>query len=164
MEQLGHHDVGDAVVDLGAHEDDPLLQQPAVDVEAALAGGRPLDDVGNRVAAHRRPTFRSTPTGLTSVSVLTTRSTMPYAAASSALSQRSRSLSRVICSTLWPVCSACSSLTRRLTAWRLAAWTSTSAAVPWIPADGWCIMIRALGRRNACRECPRRGGTDPWRR
>ncbi len=80
--------------------------------------------------------------------MLTTWSTMPYAAASSALNQRSRSLSRVICSTVWPVCSACSSLTRRLTALRFAAWTSTSAAVPWMPADGWCIMIRALGRAN----------------
>ena len=54
VEQLRHDDVRHAVVDLRAHEDDPLLEQPAVDVEAPLTGRGPLDDVRDRVAAHRQ--------------------------------------------------------------------------------------------------------------
>ena len=48
VQQLGHHDVGHAVVDLGAEEDDPLGEQPGVDVEGALA-----------VAASSRPRWGS---------------------------------------------------------------------------------------------------------
>jgi hypothetical protein len=35
------------VLDLAGHEHDPLAQQPRIDVEAALAAVRLLDDDGN---------------------------------------------------------------------------------------------------------------------
>jgi hypothetical protein len=49
VQQLGHDDVRDAVVDRGAQEDDPLLEEPAVDVERALAARGLLDDDRDRV-------------------------------------------------------------------------------------------------------------------
>ena len=45
MQQLGYHQVGDLVVDRGSDEDDSLVEEPAVDVELALAARRPLDRV-----------------------------------------------------------------------------------------------------------------------
>ena len=39
MQQLGHDQVGDLVVDRGSQEDDPLVEQTAVDVESALPAG-----------------------------------------------------------------------------------------------------------------------------
>ena len=44
VQQLGHDEVGDLVVDRRAEEDDPLVQQPRVDVELALAARGSLDD------------------------------------------------------------------------------------------------------------------------
>src|SRR3954470_13498038 len=49
MEQLGHDEVGDRVVDRCAEEDDPLLQQPREDVVGALTPVRLLDHIGHRV-------------------------------------------------------------------------------------------------------------------
>src|SRR5437773_1197114 len=43
-QQLRHHEVGDLVVDRSADEDDPVLQQPGVDVERALTPTGVLDD------------------------------------------------------------------------------------------------------------------------
>jgi hypothetical protein len=43
MEQLGDDQVRDLVVDLGAEDDDPLGEQPRLDVEGALATGGLLD-------------------------------------------------------------------------------------------------------------------------
>ena len=43
-EKLGDDDVGDVVVDLGAEEDDAVLEQAAEDVPVALAAVRRLDD------------------------------------------------------------------------------------------------------------------------
>ena len=70
---------------------------------------------------------------------------MPYSRACSAVNQRSRSPSREIVSTLWPVCSAVIRSIARFVNSRFCAWISMSAVVPPMPADGWCIMIRALG-------------------
>src|SRR5690606_16461458 len=49
MEELGHDQVGHAVVDRGAEEDDPVLEQTAIDVEVALAAARLLEDGGDYV-------------------------------------------------------------------------------------------------------------------
>ena len=85
VQQLGHHDVGHTVVDLGPQEDDALGQQPRVDVERALAVRGPLDDRGDRVLAHaRNPASCSTAAGRTSATCPTTWSISPYARASSA--------------------------------------------------------------------------------
>ena len=46
-QQLGHDQVGDLVVDRRAQEDDPLAEQPRVDVVGTLAAGRGLDDGGD---------------------------------------------------------------------------------------------------------------------
>src|SRR2546430_8670561 len=43
-QQLRHHGVGDLVVDRSADEDDPVLQQPGVDIERALTPTGVLDD------------------------------------------------------------------------------------------------------------------------
>src|SRR5213594_927488 len=74
-----------------------------------------------------------------------TWSISPYSLASSADMKRSRSMSFSMCSTGLPVCLAYSSLSlpRRYRISR--AWISMSAAVPWVPPDGWCIMMRACG-------------------
>ncbi len=47
MQQLRDHEVRDRVVDGRAEEDDPLVEQPGVDVELALAAGGALDDHGD---------------------------------------------------------------------------------------------------------------------
>ena len=44
VEELGDDQVGDLVGDRRAEEDDPLVQQPGVDVERALSAGGLLDD------------------------------------------------------------------------------------------------------------------------
>ncbi len=44
MQQLRDDQIGDDVVDRVAKEDDPLVEEPAVDVELALAAGGALDD------------------------------------------------------------------------------------------------------------------------
>src|SRR6266511_2895770 len=57
VEQLGHEQVGDGVVDRRAEEDDPLVQQPRVDVERALAAVGLLDDDRDQIVRgglHRR--------------------------------------------------------------------------------------------------------------
>ena len=51
MQQLRHHGVGHMIVDLLAQEDDAVVQQAAVDVVAALAAGRLLDNVGDKGVA-----------------------------------------------------------------------------------------------------------------
>ena len=70
---------------------------------------------------------------------------MPYAWACSAVNHRSRSPSREIVSGLWPVCSAVSRSIGLLVNSRFSAWIAMSAALPPIPADGWCIITRAFG-------------------
>jgi hypothetical protein len=52
VEQLGDDQVGDGVVERGAEEHDPRLQQARVDVERALAAGGLLDDGGDEDLAH----------------------------------------------------------------------------------------------------------------
>jgi hypothetical protein len=47
MQELGDDQVGDLLVDGRAQEDDPLVQEAAVDVELALATGGALDDHGD---------------------------------------------------------------------------------------------------------------------
>ncbi len=47
-EELGHDHVGHLVVDGGADEDDPVLEQAGVDVHPALTPVRGLDDVGDQ--------------------------------------------------------------------------------------------------------------------
>jgi len=54
-EQLGHDHVGHLVVDGGADEDDPVLEQAGVDVHPALTPVGGLDDVGMSVIA--RPVY-----------------------------------------------------------------------------------------------------------
>ena len=49
-EQLGHDHVGHLVVDGGADEDDPVLEQAGVDVHPALTPVGGLDDVGDEVS------------------------------------------------------------------------------------------------------------------
>jgi hypothetical protein len=49
VEELGHDQVGDGVVDGGAEEDDAVLEQPGEDVEGALSPARLLDHDGHEV-------------------------------------------------------------------------------------------------------------------
>src|SRR6266540_180769 len=51
-QELGHDQVADLVVDRCPEEHDPLLEEPAVDVERALAAVRLLDDDGNQIVLH----------------------------------------------------------------------------------------------------------------
>ena len=48
-EQLGGDEPGHMVLDRAGDEDDPLAQQPRIDVEAALAPVGLLDDDGNEL-------------------------------------------------------------------------------------------------------------------
>ena len=52
MDELGHHQVPDRVVDRRPQEHDAVLQEPRVDVERPLAAVRLLDDDGNHVVLH----------------------------------------------------------------------------------------------------------------
>ena len=47
VQQLGHHEVRDLVVDGLAEEDDALVEQARIDVEGPLAAGVLLDDHGH---------------------------------------------------------------------------------------------------------------------
>jgi hypothetical protein len=47
VQELGHDEVGDLVVDRLAEEDDALVEQARVDVEGALAARVLLDDHGD---------------------------------------------------------------------------------------------------------------------
>ena len=47
-QQLRHHQVGHVVLHRPYQEDHPLLKQPGVDVEGALAAGGLLDDDGHQ--------------------------------------------------------------------------------------------------------------------
>jgi hypothetical protein len=47
MQELRHDEVRDLVVHGRPQKDDPLVQQPAVDVEGALASRRLLDHHGD---------------------------------------------------------------------------------------------------------------------
>jgi hypothetical protein len=47
VEQLRHDDVGAVVIDLPLEEDDPVLEEPAVDVEDPLFAAALLHDVGD---------------------------------------------------------------------------------------------------------------------
>src|SRR5581483_999818 len=49
VQQLGHDEVADRVVDRRSQEHDPLLEEPGVDVERTLAAAGLLDDHGNEV-------------------------------------------------------------------------------------------------------------------
>src|SRR5881628_3086811 len=70
-----------------------------------------------------------------------TWSIRPYSLASSADMKRSRSMSFSIDSTVLPVCLAYSSLSLRRRNRISRAWISMSDAVPWVPPEGWCIMM-----------------------
>src|SRR3990172_1160685 len=48
-QELRDHEVGDVVLDRAADEDDPVLQEPGVDVVGALAAAGLLDHHGNQV-------------------------------------------------------------------------------------------------------------------
>jgi hypothetical protein len=48
VQELGHDEVGDRVVDRLAEEDDALVEQPGEDVELALAARGPLDHRGDQ--------------------------------------------------------------------------------------------------------------------
>ena len=48
VQQLGHHGVGHVIVDRLAQKDDAVVEQAGVDVVAALAARRLLDDVGDQ--------------------------------------------------------------------------------------------------------------------
>src|SRR3972149_3463604 len=52
VEELGHHEVPDVVVDRRAEEHDALLQEPGVDVERTLAAAGLLDDDGDEGVLH----------------------------------------------------------------------------------------------------------------
>ena len=64
------------------------------------------------------------------------------------MNQRSRSLSRSISSGVCPVWKAIRSFITVLMCSMLSAWMAMSAAVPPMPPDSWCIMIRACGSAN----------------
>src|SRR5207249_5871708 len=51
VQQLGHDEVGDGVVDGRAQEDDAVLEQPGEDVEGAFPPARLLDHDGHEVGA-----------------------------------------------------------------------------------------------------------------
>jgi hypothetical protein len=59
VQELGDDEVRDLVVHGRAEEDDPLVEQTAVDVERALAARRLLDDHGDQWA--HVPRFVSLP-------------------------------------------------------------------------------------------------------
>src|SRR6202050_2796733 len=61
VQQLGDDQVGDLVVHGRAQEDDPLVEQAAVDVERPLASRRLLDHHGNKWAHRSRLCFTSPP-------------------------------------------------------------------------------------------------------
>jgi uncharacterized protein YndB with AHSA1/START domain len=52
VQELGHDQVRDRVVDLTREEDDPLLEQAGVEIERALAAGALLDDGRDEDLAH----------------------------------------------------------------------------------------------------------------
>src|SRR5258708_34756701 len=104
MLELGQHHVGYAIVDLGADEDDPLREQPGVDVRGPLAERGLLHHRRNRVLAHDHSPAILVTAGRTSSSRSTMWSMIPYSRASSALNQRSRRLSRATVSSGCPVC------------------------------------------------------------
>ncbi len=62
VQQLRHDQVGDLVVHRRAEEDDPLVEQPAVDVECSLTARGLLDDHWDKWAHSPRFCFAS-PTG-----------------------------------------------------------------------------------------------------
>ena len=72
-------------------------------------------------------------------------STKPYSSASSAVNQRSRSPSSLICSTVLPVCAAVISARRFFIETMSCAWVWMSLDVPPKPPCGWCSSTRAFG-------------------
>src|SRR5258708_24455128 len=155
-EELGHHVVGRRVVDLHSEEDDALLEELVVRVHLLDAVRRPLHEGGEDVPAVDRLNahcfFASVsgrqetePSEGTWFALRVTWSTKPYSLASSAVNQRSRSESRSIWSIVWPVWKAIRSASVFLTNSICSAWIRMSVAVPPMPPDGWCIMIRPCG-------------------
>src|SRR5699024_9871985 len=180
---------GRGVVHLHAEEDDAVLEEPGVGGLPLEAVGRPLLELGQDVARARdgRESTRSRAVGvlgeiteITHVCCLLggyflsdslalpivawwaiTWSMKPYSRASSAVNQRSRSASLLICSTVLPVCSAVSSAMTRFMCRIKSALILMSEAVPPIPPEGWCIITRACGVAyrlpgvpEASRNCP----------
>src|SRR5262249_9705835 len=149
---------GDVVADGGAEEDDAVLEELGVGVDAADAVRRallPLRDVvvharadlgahGGQVLHFEVRAGR--PSSAASRGLVITWSMKPYSLAASAVNHRSRSESRSICSSVWPVCSAMSSCMTFLMCSDCSAWILMSEAEPPMPPEGWCIMIRACGR------------------
>src|SRR5437868_3950182 len=85
-EQLGHHVVGRGVVDLGADEDDPVLEELVVGIHLPHPVGGALGEGGQDVpGGHRLAPFE------TWAVLATIWSMNPYALASSAVNHRSRS-------------------------------------------------------------------------
>src|SRR4029077_1930866 len=57
VQQLRHDEVRDLIVDRRAEEDDPLVEQAAVDLELALAARGALDDHGDEGHGRKARTF-----------------------------------------------------------------------------------------------------------
>ena len=142
--------VGDPVVDLGAEVDDPVGQQPAVDVHGPFAARRLLDDAaGSCSCSSQHPQSdrpaRAGRTSSSDVDEAGRRSRSPRA--SSAVNQRSRSASAL---DLLDAAGRCARRSGRITRSRcargLSAWISMSTAVPPMPAEPWCISTRECGR------------------
>src|SRR5260370_18082138 len=104
MQELGQPQVGPAVVDRGAEEDERLRERPGVDVRGPLAERGLLHHRRNRVLAHDHSPAILVTAGRTSSSRSTMWSMIPYSRASSALNQRSRRLSCATVSSGSPVC------------------------------------------------------------
>ena len=149
VQQLGDDRVGDAVVDLGAEVDDPVGEQPAVDVDGPLAARRSAGRRRGSCSCSSRdpqPDRRGDARGRTSSTRRRRRGRRSRSrSASSALNQRSRRESRSTVSTGWPVSSAISASTVSRVWRRSSAWISMSIAVPPMPAEPWCSRTRACG-------------------
>ena len=51
-QELRHHEVRVHVIDLTVHEDDPVLEEPGIDVVGSLPAARLLDDDRDEVRVH----------------------------------------------------------------------------------------------------------------
>src|SRR6185437_9140415 len=149
VQQLGGERVGDARVDGRAQVEDPLGQQVRVDVHDPVAARVLGDDVGDGVGAHcADPAFSPKGRlrdGITWPNDSAMASMNPYSRASPAVYQWSWRESWKIRSIGWPESSAMRPSTVSRVWRRSLACTSTSTAEPPMPADPWCMRMRACG-------------------
>ena len=75
MQQLGHDQVGDRVIDRRAQEDDAVLEEPAVDIEVALPTARLFEDCGNHVVVSIHSSSSTTSAMTTSASTASSATT-----------------------------------------------------------------------------------------